>query len=146
MALPSCLLLTFYRAILLVNAAALLGLGILAVWMHRAPARIDQRQTMTSARGALHPLNTAPTRPQGGGINGAQVLALVNETSDIVLSASGIARSARTSADSASSLSHVSGGGARGVSRHAGGRNNSSDSVDGQSTDSGNRGTTTKGT
>ena len=46
----------------------LLLLGIFATWLNRAPAALDQRQTMTSARGALHPLEAAPKKPQGGGM------------------------------------------------------------------------------
>ena len=46
----------------------LLGLGLLAFWMHREPGSFDQRQTMYAARSDLRPVVGAATTPSGGGM------------------------------------------------------------------------------
>ena len=71
-------------------AVVLLGLGMVAMWMHRAPTTLDQRRTMTRAQGALRPLVSAPTRPQGGGLNAASAAGTASATA-AASSASGAA-------------------------------------------------------
>ena len=82
-------------------AVVLLGLGLVAMWMHRAPAALDSRRTMTRAQGALRPLVSAPTRPQGGGLNAASAAAMPIATAAVATAAATVSAS---EAETASSL------------------------------------------